>query len=195
LITDCTTHIVADIDALGNRLATEQPDILILDQTILVDTRPGALALLLHPCHHTRVLLMEDTDHRIDQIAALKAGVCGYCSRDADLSVVLKAVAAIARGEVWIPRHLVPHLIRELAGYEQNGGNTLTDEQRRWLESLTARELEVARMVCQSANNKMIARELKISERTVKAHLSAVFKKLRIANRIRLALFLRHLDG
>jgi two-component system nitrate/nitrite response regulator NarL len=57
------------------------------------------------------------------------------------------------------------------------------------IQCLTPRELEVARMVNKGGNNKSIARTLDISERTVKAHLSSIFRKLNIENRLHLAIF------
>ena len=62
------------------------------------------------------------------------------------------------------------------------------------LKRLTPRELQVAQMVHLGGNNKMIARELDISERTVKAHLSAIFRKLKIENRLHLALYFSNIS-
>ena len=69
----------------------------------------------------------------------------------------------------------------EKAGSFLSGGSVI--------DCLTPRELQVARMVHKGGNNKTIARKLDISERTVKAHLSSIFRKLNIENRLHLAIF------
>ena len=101
-----------------------------------------------------------------------------------------KAVRAVCNGELWMPRTLITRIIEDLSGRPVSVDGADTDPAHSAVECLTPRELQVARMVHLGGNNKTIARELSISERTVKAHLSAIFRKLNIQNRLHLALFL-----
>jgi two-component system nitrate/nitrite response regulator NarL len=89
---------------------------------------------------------------------------------------------------------LISKLIADLANKSgpNNRGSFLVKNKA--IAHLTPRELEVAQMVHLGGNNKLIARELDISERTVKAHLSAIFRKLDIENRLHLALFFNKLS-
>lgn len=176
-------------------LNAQRIDLIVLDSGLLGSTVAETLARLTVNAPDVRVLLMDKGIKDTDRVAAIKVGVVGYCDYNAPASTVFKAVIAIRNGEVWLPRALIAQLIDTFSIDALSGPeNALSEEQRQNLCSLTAREFEVARLVHQSANNKVIARALNISERTVKAHLSAIFKKLGVANRVRLALLFKEIS-
>ena len=180
----------------AEHLLSGQPvDLIVLDSGLLNGAVAEALARLTVNTPDVRVLLMDKGIQDADRVAAIRVGVVGYCDRDAPASTVFRAVAAIRNGEVWLPRALIAQLIDTFSIDTLDGTeNALSEKQRQSLCNLTAREFEVARMVHQSANNKVIARTLNISERTVKAHLSAIFKKLGVVNRVRLALLFKEIS-
>ena len=124
-----------------------------------------------------------------DQVELFKMGVHGFCQRDISPELLVKAVDAVLNGELWMQRSLITRIIDELTqgGSSSKASNSLSNGSP--IECLTPRELEVARMVHKGGNNKSIARTLDISERTVKAHLSSIFRKLNIENRLHLAIF------
>jgi DNA-binding NarL/FixJ family response regulator len=124
-----------------------------------------------------------------DQVDLFKLGVHGFCQRDISSELLVKAVEAVVNGELWMQRSLITRIIDELtqSGSSSKTANSLSSASP--IECLTPRELEVARMVNKGGNNKSIARTLDISERTVKAHLSSIFRKLNIENRLHLAIF------
>lgn len=176
-------------------LSAQRVDLIMLDSSLLGSTVAETLARLTVNAPDVRVLLMDKGTHDADRVAAIKVGVVGYCDYNALASTVFKAVTAIRNGEVWLPRALIAQLIDTFSSDALSGvENALSEEQRQSLCSLTAREFEVARLVHQSANNKVIARALNIAERTVKAHLSAIFKKLGVANRVCLALLFKEIS-
>lgn len=176
-------------------LGTQLVDLFVLDSGLLGGTVAETLARLTVNVPDVRVLLMDKGIKDEDRVAAIRVGVVGYCDFNAPEGTVFKAVCAIRNGEVWLPRALIAQLIDTFSFDALSGvENALSEEQRQSLCSLTAREYEVARLVHQSANNKLIARALNISERTVKAHLSAIFKKLGVANRVRLALLFKEIS-
>ena len=135
------------------------------------------------------VLLTNRPDER-EGIAALKAGARGYCDRDIDPALLIKALDVVQMGEIWVGRKLIPHLIEELT--------TLTERQQQGppadfdtrLDRITSREREIAQLLSAGASNKDIAKKLSVTERTVKAHLTAIFRKLGISGRLQLALFI-----
>ena len=94
----------------------------------------------------------------------------------------------ILNGEVWIDRYVIAGLIEELADVPE-----VSVQQQQALESLSPKELEVAKLVSHGATNKMIANSMTISERTVKAHLTAIFSKMKLSDRLALAIFFRDL--
>ena len=158
--------------------------LLFKDQVKLTITEISATSPL------TRIVIIEDTVNRcLDQMTLFKSGAHGFFADDISPALLVKAIQSVAKGEVWVPRKLITTLISELARGKAASQGRQDPAARESMAKLTPRELEVAQMVHTGGNNKMIARELDISERTVKAHLSAIFRKLNIANRLHLALF------
>ena len=119
-------------------------------------------------------------------LIALGAGVQGYCNGHA-LPEVLQQVASTVRGGgLWVGQWLLQRLI---AGMAHAAAKKFTPpELSVWASGLTEREIEVARAVASGASNKEIANRLDITERTVKAHLGAVFEKLKLRDRLQLTL-------
>jgi DNA-binding NarL/FixJ family response regulator len=101
---------------------------------------------------------------------ALRKGYKGYLYPDQGLELVVKALKAVARGEVWAERRLVAEVLENPTPF------------------LTPREKEVATLAALGLSNEEIAKELGISVKTVKAHLSLVFQKLGVKRRSELAL-------
>jgi len=167
-------------------IARFEPDALILDVSLLPIDGIGAVrrwSLV------TKVLLVGGTSDETEVLSVWRAGAKGYCQRDSDPSLLRKAVDMVQNGEVWIGGRLAASLLEE---------PRLVDSQRRSptgppsgsLDGLTSRECEVARLVGGGARNKEIASELRITEATVKAHLTAVFRKLALSDRLHLGLLL-----
>ena len=102
-----------------------------------------------------------------------------------------RVVVAVQQGELWIRRSITPRLLDELGVMRHNFQTSRADVGR--LAELTQREREIAAHVGNGESNKQIARQLSITERTVKAHLSEIFRKLGIADRLKLALQVRGL--
>jgi two-component system nitrate/nitrite response regulator NarL len=135
-----------------------------------------------------RVVVLANVPNDDEALAALGAGAQGYCNAYADPGV-LKEVAEVARrGGLWVGETL---LSRMLGGLSQRLVEPPTEAANGLLARLTAREREIARRVTLGESNKEIARGLDIAERTVKAHLTVVFEKLGVRDRLQLALACR----
>lgn len=120
-------------------------------------------------------------------LSALAAGAVGYCSALA-LPPVLKQVAnAVEHGGLWIGPQLMRRLMHGLAARASNPTPSL-------LGQLSQREHQVALAVAQGASNKEIARAMSITERTVKAHLSSIFGKLGVRDRMQLSLLVNGIE-
>jgi len=157
--------------------------LLMLDPALIPGSGTHAIEELVVAAPDTRIIILETADSpEIDQVELFKQGVHGFCDSAITPELLVKAVTAVCYGELWLQRSLITQVIEELArGRTPTAGNKF--------KCLTPRELEVAQMVHKGGNNKTIAKQLNISERTVKAHLSAIFRKLDIENRLHLALF------
>jgi DNA-binding NarL/FixJ family response regulator len=170
-------------------LERQQPALLFIDPLLYPESATDHISAITRKAQDTHIMVIENhTDRAIDQHALFKAGVHGFCMDDISEALLGKAVQLVLDGDYWVQRKLITRVIDELAS-EQLKAPARSNFDNSLVGTLTPRELQVARMVHMGGNNKVIARELDISERTVKAHLSAIFRKLEIENRLNLALY------
>ncbi len=147
----------------------------------------------------TRFLVIGSNWPEQKQINVLIHGAAGYCDEIEVPNLLKRAVDSILQGDIWIRRSLVPKMIGILTAqrHSQLSRQAMPvdiDAMICMLDSLSVREMEVANMIRQGENNKRIALAMNISERTVKAHLSSIFRKLEVDDRLRLAIRLKEID-
>ncbi len=145
---------------------------------------PGWRQLLDQP--HLKVVACSSSPTDEEGIAALDVGCSAYCHAYSDPGTLVQVKQVVEAGQVWIGSRLMQKLIRgaKLANRSDEFKLMHVD----WAIDLTPREKEVAVLAANGASNQLISRNCGISERTVKAHLSAVFQKLNITDRLQLAL-------
>lgn len=112
---------------------------------------------------------------------AVEIGVDGYVLKDSDSSVLKKAIFTICRGEIFIQPELAPML--KIKMDEKSGLTESIDD------TLTKREIEVLKLIAEGLFNKEIAYMLAISEKTVKNHVSNIFKKINVSDRTQAAVY------
>jgi two-component system nitrate/nitrite response regulator NarL len=156
-----------------------RPDVLLLDLHL-----PGAggldvLRQLAALNLETRAVLLTAAIERGQMRTALVRGAWGVVLKQAATDLLIKCIRQVSRGEYWVGRDSVGDLVDALRNPEriaaQPGG-------------LTPREQQIVSLIVTGASNKGIARSLGLNEQTVKNHLRKVFDKLRVANRVELAL-------
>ncbi len=126
-----------------------------------------------------------------EEIALLKAGAKGCCRRGVDPESLQQVLSVTSNGGVWVTRSLLPRLVSELRKYVDAHRKPPETPAHDALTELTPREREIVRLIVEGASNKEVASSLNISERTVKGHLSNVFQKLGVADRLKLMLYVR----
>ena len=187
-------EVTTSSSGLDTLISQSNPQLIMIDPALFNDTLMETITAAINQATEARIIILEDDENKpVDQLALFKTGVHGFLSHTITSTLLLKAVHAVYDGETWVPRQLITRLIGELARDSSAGTHTLNFAGNSSIEHLTPREMQVAEMVHRGGNNKLIARELDISERTVKAHLSAIFRKLDIENRLHLALFFSEL--
>ncbi|MES2582931.1 MAG: response regulator transcription factor [Pseudomonadota bacterium] len=133
---------------------------------------------------HLRVVAASSNPKDDEAMLALDAGCAAYCHAFSDAATLKQVREVVDTGHVWIGKSLMQRLL--------HGVNRMVPappvQDSSWREALTHREIEVAVLAANGASNNAIAVQCQISERTVKAHLSAVFTKLTITDRLQLAL-------
>lgn len=168
----------------------EIPDLALIDPKCFPDPIAGTVTEINNTYDALRIIIIENqSDRQVDQYELFKAGAHGFCKENIPDALLNRAVQMVCEGEYWIQRKLIASMINDLAREMTDSHSSGGRNENTVIDALTPRELEVAKMVRLGENNKMIARQLDISERTVKAHLSAIFRKLEVQNRLHLALY------
>jgi two-component system, NarL family, nitrate/nitrite response regulator NarL len=132
-----------------------------------------------------RIILLTAAIEQHQIVEALQLGARGIVMKDAATQLLLKAIHTVMSGEYWVAREPVSNLVQ----YLQKQMQVSNDKARQKKFGLTPRELEIISAVVAGFANKEIAEYFKISEDTVKHHLSNIFDKLGVSTRLELALF------
>jgi DNA-binding NarL/FixJ family response regulator len=141
------------------------------------------LQRLLQTSPQLRCLAMSAVPEAAEGVRLLRAGVRGYCNRRMSDAALVTAVATVLAGEIWAGKQVTEYLLQHAVAQSPNPHSAVPA-----LHGLTPREREIAELVGAGRSNKVIAAEAGVSERTVKAHLNAIFRKTGIRNRVQLAL-------
>jgi len=171
------------VEAL-NMVRTLHPDILLLD--LAMPKLPGMEALreLTGDAGSTRTVVLTGQIDKRQILEALQLGARGVVLKDAAGEHLAACIRAVMEGQYWLEGRPVQNLVqvlRELAAQ--------TAPPPRKTFGLTPRELEVIGLIAEGSTNKHIAHSFGISEETVKRHLTNIFNKLGVGNRLELALF------
>ena len=188
-----TVQMVSDLPALEDALRASPPALLLLDLSLPRLRGAQGIAGIVRLSPSTRVVAITDDRNDPEAVAVLLAGAHGYCERNTAPPTIRKMAEAVRKGELWVRRSVMSLLLREVIPPRQSDREASSGADAR-LQPLTRREREIAYLVSAGAKNKDIAASLKITETTVKAHLTAIFRKLGIPDRLRLALMISEGD-
>jgi two-component system nitrate/nitrite response regulator NarL len=132
-----------------------------------------------------RIILLTAAAEKSQIVEALQLGARGVVLKDSATQLLIQAIRTVMGGEYWVGREQVSNLVQYLRMLMQ----TTAQETKQRKFGLTPRELEIVSAVVAGFANKEIAGHFKISEDTVKHHLSNIFDKLGVSTRLELALF------
>ncbi|KAB2919079.1 MAG: response regulator transcription factor [Dechloromonas sp.] len=130
------------------------------------------------------VVLSDEPDEEI-VLQCMAAGAAGCCNSHAAPEVLRQVALVVANGGLWVGQSLLRRVMGGTARIIEQRQQSRSDD---WSVLLSERETQVARLVAGASSNKEIARQLSISERTVKAHLTSIFEKLGLRDRLQLSL-------
>jgi two-component system NarL family response regulator len=184
-----TLVAIDQADSVRTSLLRERPQMLLLDLDLRGLDTPKAIARARNLSLATSIVALSGPISEETEVDLFKAGVRGYCRNSIDPQLLKRVVVAVQLGELWVRRSLMSRLLDELgvrSSYAVHDKRAVIGR----LACLTVREHEIAALVGSGGTNKEIARQLDISERTVKAHLTEIFRKLGIADRLKLALLI-----
>lgn len=177
----------SDYDSLREALSKLTPNVLFLDSRLPGFDGPSSIRDLLMLSPLTNIVILSSSLSEDMELASFIAGARGFCDSNCSTQEIKKVFTAVSSGQLWIRRSHISRLLDEV----RNGARSAippTFHVAGTLTGLTPREKEIATLVGSGNTNKQIARHLCIAERTVKAHLSEIFRKLGIADRLTLGL-------
>lgn len=162
------------------KLKVSKPEVLLLDINMPEVNGIEVLQKIKEENSDVRVLILTVHNEVEYLIKAIDIGADGYILKDSESAELKKAIRTIMKGESYIQPKLVPVLNNRLVA---------RDKDKDKIDSLTGREIEVLIQVANGMFNKEIATTLNISERTVKNHISNIFKKIEVSDRTQAAVF------
>lgn len=163
-----------------DKLQVVKPDVLLLDINMPKKNGLEVLKSLKSKRSKLKVLVLTVHNEIEYLMKAVDIGVNGYVLKDSESAKLKKAIFTVAEGETYIQPSLIPAL---------NAKMIETNKDAEKIKSLTKRELDVLKLLAVGMFNKEVGKRLEISERTVKNHVSNIFKKLGVTDRTQAAVF------
>ncbi len=162
-------------------LTKAKPDILLLDLRL-----PGEYGLELmrqipELSPTTRTIILTGSEEPPDVVEAMRLGARGFLPKHSPTEMILKSIRKVAEGEIWLDSGMTEVVLR---AFQAKPPARETNQPQ-----ISPRERQIVELVIAGCKNKEIARRLFISEKTVKNHLSNIFEKIGVSDRVELALY------
>lgn len=177
-------QLVGDAGSLSEAealLADRKPDVLLLDLRLPGEYGLDLLRRMQAVSPETRTLVLTGSDEPPDVVEAMRLGARGFVQKHNPTALILKSIRKVYEGEIWLDSAMTETVLHAFQ----------TDAPRSPAASapqISPRERQIVQLVVEGCKNKEIARRLFISEKTVKNHLSSIFEKLGVSDRVELAL-------
>jgi len=166
-----------------------EPDVLLLDlQMPVMDGIEVLSEAAKRKQIQSRIIVMLTSGERDKAVRAVRLGARGILFKDAEASLLVKSIRKVNAGEVWIDNPILSQALESLVTKPSMPATTGVDRDQR----LSNREMEVVRCVAMGLRNKEVADKLGVSEATIKNHLTSVYSKLGVSDRLELILYAIH---
>lgn len=181
----CIVGTAADCLQALQKAPSTGAEILLLDLATPLPVESGSLSALTRVCSPARVILLVPSLDGNQLLTALLDGVRGVVVKHASPDVLFGSIRTVAAGQYWIEHGAVTDLVQRIAEIARSVG----EAPERQTFGLSTRELDIVVAIAAGCANREIAKRFGISEKTVKHHLTHVFEKLGLSNRLQVALF------
>jgi len=181
-------EVVTDVDSADDVVELvwqTRPDVLVLDIRMPTGSGLDAIPAVMKISPDTRVLVLTASDDPQEHLRAFHLGARAVVLKDSARHTLFQAIRTVCSGERWVDPRMAELLEQDVAALP----STPERSSQRHAFGLTDRELEIVRLIATGYKNKEAAAELRISERTVKTHLTNIFHKLGVRDRVGLVMY------
>ena len=179
-------HVVGDtatwVDALP-LVKQHQPQIILLEPNDGEVSHVECIPQLIKACEGTRLLLVT-SDHTVDVNQAARLGAMGLVFKNQSSGTLSKAISKVYAGEAWFDRATIANMLTRLSQAHKK-----IDPEAERIASLSPREKEIIVLIGGGLKNQQIADKLALSENTVRHHLTSIFSKLGLTDRLELIIY------
>jgi DNA-binding NarL/FixJ family response regulator len=163
-----------------------KPDIILVELNLTGQPELDILSSLVKASEGTRLILVTGTsDPKVHQ-KVVEDGAVGVVYKTQPPEVLIKAIEKVYAGEVWLERSLIANVLSRLS---RNHSAGKVDPETESITRLSEREKEVVKLIGKGLKNKRISTELCISETTVRHHLTSIYSKLGVSDRLELLVY------
>lgn len=165
-----------------------KPDVVLLDLNMPGLSGLEVLQILFQDQPESAVIILTVSEEGEELAEALRRGARGYLVKNIDAEALVSSIRRVVAGEPIIDPGMTAKLVAHFRN-ETSAPHAPARAQSSTRSSLTAREIQVARLLAKGASNKVVARELDVAESTVKIHVQNVLKKLNLNSRVQIAVY------
>lgn len=166
-----------------NIARTEQPDVILMDINMPGMNGLEAIKEMKDEKISSKIIVLTIHEDRDYLFKTLHMGAEGYVLKDADPNILIEAIRSVNTGQSYIQANMTKELVKEFKRVTHN------NKEKSKPNNLTSREIEVLELIAEGMINREIAQKLFISEKTVKNHISNIFKKINVSDRTQAAVF------
>jgi DNA-binding NarL/FixJ family response regulator len=167
-------------------ITSNNPDIILLELNLEGQPEMEIIPELVKASGGARLILLTAMNNPKVEQKAVEEGVVGVISKTQPPEILIKAIEKVHAGEVWLERSLIANVLGRLS---RSQPPIKLDQEAVSINSLSEREKEVVKLIGQGYKNKRISSELCISETTVRHHLTSIYDKLGVSDRLELLVF------
>lgn len=180
---------ISNLTSLKQNLRSNQDATVILHRALPGLSNSTDIQNLVTMFPEANIFVLADVPDEHEGIELIRAGVLGYANTHIKATIFAEAVKIVSLGEIWASKRLLEWMVNhcgETDRHTQHLGSFLA------LDILTPTEKTVVSHILEGENNKQIARKLSVTERTVKAHLTSIYRKTGVKDRLHLALLVNN---
>ena len=166
-------------------ISSQKPDIVLFELNLTEQTSSDVITQIIKASDTSRLILVTGTSNALRNQQAVENGVMGVVFKAHPPETLIKAIEKVNAGEVWLERSMIANVISRLS---RNSKPTKTGSESN-IDELSEREKEIVRLIGQGFKNKKISSQLCISETTVRHHLTSIYSKLGVSDRLELLVY------